>query len=155
MHYFQSAAQHFKERMSEWLIGFGLFAWGCIVISRPGYFETTPALANMINLAPQEVWGWAAGLIGLTRLVFLFINGTWRRSAHLRAIGSSLSATFWAAVLSSYTMLGAPIPNLATIGALLALDIAATWFAAEDAKRSDIRIKEDRAIIRGVRGDIT
>jgi hypothetical protein len=101
----------------------------------------------MAELAAQEVWGWTAVLIGLLRMLFLFINGTWRRSAHLRATGSALSAIFWAAVFGSYLTLGNVIPNLATIGILLALDIYSLWFASEDAKRSDILTNEDRAIL--------
>jgi hypothetical protein len=144
----EAARHHLKLRFCEWIVGLGLLVWGAITLSRPGYFLTTPALANMTELASQNMWGWAAVSIGLLRMLFLFINGTWRRSAHLRATGSALSAIFWAAVFGSYLTLGNVIPNLATIGILLSLDMYSLWFASEDAKRSDILTNEDGALLK-------
>lgn len=143
--------EHLQSRFAEWTVGAALICWGLIVLSNPTLFATTSIYSAMTDIAPQTIWGYTAVLIGLLRITFLIINGTWRRSAHLRAIGSGLSACLWAALWSSYFALDNPVPNLATIGALLALDIYSVWFAAADAKHSDLRSEEDRLIVKRVR----
>ena len=86
----------------------------------------------------------AAFIVSGIRLTFLVINGTWRRSAHLRAAGSGMSALIWTAMWGSYLTLGAVLPILAILGILIALDIYSLWYAAEDAAYSDVRTKEER-----------
>ena len=137
--------EHFKNRFSEWIVGIALLVWGVIVTFNTDLFANTTVFYNMQRIAPQPVWGAAAIFIGAVRLVFLFINGSWRRSAHLRAAGSALSACLWAAIWGSYLNVDNVLPNLATIGALLALDFYSLWFAAEDAKHSDVFTRIARA----------
>lgn len=149
--FMQAIRSHFKHRFAEWIVGIALLLWGTIVLFSAGLFESTDIFQNMQKLASQEFWGFVAMFVGGLRIVFLVINGTWRRSAHLRAIGSGLSACIWGAIWSSYATLDNVVPNLATIGALLALDIYSLWFAAADAKHSDLRTKEDKQIVREVR----
>lgn len=135
---------HFKERFAEWIIGTALTGWGLVVLFSPGVFETSSNFATMEGIASRSAWGFVALSIGLIRLAFLIINGTWQRSAHLRAIGAGLSACFWAAMLGSYLALDFLIPNIFTIGALLAADIFSLWFASADAKLSDLWHKDKR-----------
>ena len=130
--------EHFKVRFGEWIVALALFGWGLVVITTPQLFQNSSIYVNMGRLAPQDLWGWSATIIGAIRLTFLTINGTWRRSAHLRAIGAGLSACVWAAIIGSYLTLDHRIPNIFTVGALLALDIYSLWFATADAKVSDV-----------------
>jgi hypothetical protein len=143
--------QHFKDRHAEWIVGIALIFWGTIVLGNPDLFTQVGLYHKMVNLASQKVWGYCAVAIGTLRITFLIINGTWKRSAHLRALGSGLSACLWAAIWSSYFTLDNIVPNLATIGALLALDIYSVWSASAEAKHSDIRTKEDSFIVKQVR----
>lgn len=146
--------EHLKERFNEWAVGLGLLLWGAVTLTNPGYFNTSPAFTELLALASQPLWGYTAIILGMIRVVFLIINGTWRRSAHLRAVGSGLSAIFWASVFGSYLTIGQITPNLATVGALLALDMYSLWFAAEDAKYSDLITKHDEYILAEVKKNI-
>lgn len=135
--------EHFRARFGEWVVGLGLFTWGLLVLAAPSsYFASAPMLSAMTNLLNQDQWGWLAVFIGGLRLTFLFINGSWRKSAHLRAIGSGLSACVWAAMAGSYlTLVGYVVANIALVITLLSADLYSLWFAAEDAGNSDKRVK--------------
>lgn len=149
----KSIKEHLKNRFAEWAIGIGLFSWGIVVVAHPDIFATLSTFENMLNIAPQYVWGWTAILIASIRLIFLTINGTWRRSAHLRAIGSALSASFWTGVWASYLYSENPLGNLglATVGTMVAIDLYSLWFAAEDAGNSDRNTKVDKEILKRIR----
>jgi hypothetical protein len=147
---FQAAREHLQKRFTEWVIAFALIAWGVLLLSHPGYFDTNVLFATMASIAGPGAWGSAAIFIGGLRVVFLTINGTYRQSGHIRAVGSGLSAVMWATIWGSYLanciITGYYVVNLATVGALLLIDIYSLWFAAEDAKRADNEAKQDHAI---------
>jgi len=144
--FISAARAHFKLRFAEWAVGLGLLAWGVSLACAPGLFESSYLFNGMLKLGSQTQWMWIAIIVATLRLTFLIINGTWRRSAHLRAIGSGLSALIWTAMWGSYLSLGAVIPALATLGILIALDIYSLWYATEDAAYSDVRTKEERFV---------
>ncbi len=138
--------EHFKLRFSEWIIGLMLLLWGITLLINTSLFEVyQAAFSSMSHIASQKLWGLMAVGIGLLRLIFLIINGTWRRSAHLRAIGSGLSACIWTAVWSSYLNSDTLLPGLWSVGALIALDLFSLWYAAGDAKQSDLFTKQSRS----------
>ena len=140
--FIRSAREHFRARFGEWVVGLGLFTWGVLVLAAPSeYFSQAPLLVNMAKLMPQDTWGWCATAVGGLRLTFLAINGTWRRSAHLRALGSGLSAVMWAGMLGSYLTMGSIVANMALVATLMSADIYSLWYAAEDAGHSDKRNK--------------
>lgn len=142
----KSIREHFKLRFSEWIIGLMLLLWGVTLLINTSLFEVYPAAFNsMSDITTQKIWGIMAIGIGLLRLIFLIINGTWRRSAHLRAIGSGLSACIWTVVWSSYLNSDTLLPGLWSVGALIALDLFSLWYAAEDAKHSDLFTKQSRS----------
>ena len=134
---------HFKLRFAEWAVGIGLFAMGVTLACNPGLFQSNYLFSGMLKLGSQLQWMLACFTIASIRLVFLVINGTWRRSAHLRAVGSGLSALIWTAMWGSYVTLGVALPILAILGILIALDIYSLWYAAEDAANSDVKTKEE------------
>ena len=137
---------HFKLRFAEWAVGIGLFSMGLTLLFSPGLFESNYLFSGMLKLLSQTQWMFAAFIVSGIRLLFLTINGTWRRSAHLRAVGSGLSALIWTAMWGSYLTLGAVLPILAILGILIALDIYSLWYAAEDAAYSDAKTREERFI---------
>lgn len=137
---------HFKLRFAEWAVGIGLFFMGVTLLCSPGLFESNYLFSGMLKLLSQTQWMFAAFIVAGIRLTFLVINGTWRRSAHLRAVGSGLSALIWTAMWGSYLTLGVVLPILAILGILIALDIYSLWYAAEDAAYSDAKTREERFI---------
>jgi heme exporter protein D len=129
---------HFSTRFGEWVGGFGLLLWGLLCLSNEAIFKTVPVFISMAEDAPYYVWGGLAASVGILRIVFLIINGTWKRSAHLRAIGAGLSALVLATVFFGYAGSEYPPPSLGLIFPLLALDLKSLWSAAGEAKHSDL-----------------
>ena len=131
----------FRERMPEWALGTGMMGWGFATIFSTGLFVDQEFYHPLANMAPQPFWGWAAFLGGLARIIFLIINGAWRPSAHIRAIGCGIGSALWGALVVSSLNLGWLTPASSIYTMLLCLDVASLWFAAGDAKLSDLKAK--------------
>lgn len=131
----------FRERLPEWISSLAMLCWGIIVISEPpevwaqGYFNV------LATYASQQVWGTVTILLGSLRLIALGINGAWRPTGHIRAFGALAGVLVWTSIIFGYVGLDWNPPAFATKGAMIAIDMAALWFAAGDAKLADIKAK--------------
>lgn len=83
-----------KTRSTEWLLACCAIAWGCAILQPGELFEISSY--QMLGLIMRETtWGALAILIGCLRCLGLAVNGWWRRSPILRALGSYASGFFW------------------------------------------------------------
>jgi hypothetical protein len=130
------ASNRYKHTSTEWIIAIALFMWGAILLSNPTNFYTQPNFASMRHYARVEVWAAVTMIFGFIRLMFLSIM--WRYSVHGRLATSCTSLVTWSILWVAYVSVGNPIPNLATIGALIAIDAASVWRTAAEAKVSDL-----------------
>jgi hypothetical protein len=137
---------HFKdtvrERVPEWISAACLIIWGSLLLSETSILWETQYFNILSSIASQAVWGYTSITVGLFRLISLAINGIWRPTAHLRALGALLGCIIWSGVLISYLGLDWNPPVIASKSAMLALDISALWFCAGDAKLADLRAQE-------------
>jgi hypothetical protein len=124
--------------MPEWIQAAGMLGWGLLVLASPGTFQAQEFFHPLLILMSQTQWGISAMLIGITRLVFLVINGAWRPSAHIRAVGCGLGAMLWGSLLVSALNLSWITPTSAIFTMLLGLDLISLWFSAGDAKLADL-----------------
>ena len=131
----------FRERVSEWLSATAMIAWGMLTIASPGLFAHQPFFKPLLNIMPQDAWGTAATFIGFLRIIFLVINGAWRPSAHIRAIGCVLGTMLWGSLFLSALAVGWVAPTAALSGALLGSDLISLWFTAGDAKLADLSVR--------------
>lgn len=83
-----------STRAVEWLLASLQVAWGTAVLL-PGVELTGPNYQPLLALAPEPVWGNLAIAIGGLRLGALYINGTWRRTPILRALGAAFGVVWW------------------------------------------------------------
>jgi hypothetical protein len=134
----------FRERASEWVQAMGMLMWGMIVIFAPGLFASQEFFFPLVELMPQMSWGFLAFLVGLIRIIFLVINGAWRPSAHIRAVGCVMGVLLWGSLLISALSLGWLTPTTAIYTMLVLLDLLSLWFSAGDAKLADIAAKSKR-----------
>lgn len=132
---------HFNERLPEWIIALAIGLWGIPLLLNPELFASSFYFIGLSNLFDQATWGFIALFICILRLTFLTINGAWRKSAHLRALGAIMSVVFWVVVYMSYAVTEFLIPGLALIFAAIIFDFHSIWVAAGDAKKSDIKSK--------------
>ena len=96
LHVRDNFSRVFVSRMIEWEHAIGLFLFGLVLVMQPGLLWKAPGYAafKTIHDSPS-FWAISAMLVGATRFVILFYNGTISRSPHLRAGAAMLSAAFW------------------------------------------------------------
>lgn len=133
----------FRERLPEWISSLCLIGWGAVLLGESSFLWQQEYFSVLANIASQKVWGYTTIFIGVLRCVSLGINGALRPTAHLRAIGALVGALTWSAIFISYLGLDWNPPSMAPKMAMAALDVAALWYAAGDAKLADIKAKQD------------
>ena len=131
----------FRARMAEWVQSIIMTAWGMLALFSTDLFLKQEFYYPLLNIASQTNWGLFALLVGIIRFIFLIINGSWRPSAHMRAVGCIFSSMLWGALFISALNLPWIAPTCGIYGGLLALDLVSLWFAAGDAKLADLSAK--------------
>jgi hypothetical protein len=134
----------FRDRMPEWVQSFSMLGWGLISLAAIDLFESVHLFNPLLLIMSQTQWAFLAIFVGFIRLVFLFINGAWRPSAHIRAIGCVLGVLLWGSLLVSTISLPYLTPQIVTYSAALTLEVLSLWFAAGDAKLADLLAKKHR-----------
>lgn len=132
----------FRDRLPEWVSSACLLLWGLLILNLSTETWSTEYVSILGTLAAQKTWGMAAVALGVLRLVALGINGAWRPTAHIRALGAIGGIVVWSGIIISYLTLSWDPPTLATKGAMLVFDMYALWFAAGDAKVADVIARE-------------
>lgn len=131
----------FRERLPEWVTSIALFLWGIIVLFQAPDLWNLEFFSVLARIAEQKTWGFIGVVVGGLRVIALAINGLWRPTGHIRALGALVGVIVWSAVLLSYLGMSWNPPATALLLAALALDFSALWFAAGDAKLADVRAK--------------
>lgn len=129
----------FRERMPEWALSMCMIGWGLLAMASNGMFFDQAFYHPLLDLMPsQELWGILVLAVGLIRMVFLVINGAFRPSAHIRAIGCVLGSVLWGSLLVAGLNLQWLSPITSIYATLLTLDLLSLWFSAGDAKLADL-----------------
>jgi hypothetical protein len=137
----------FRERFPEWVLSIGLTLWGITLFVTPNLFIEYDIYRPLLSFASQKVWAYLTMCIGLFRLTALVINGVWKPTSHLRALGAVGGVTIWASlVIISVLSVTEPIPAISVYGMLLAFDTMALWWAAGDAKKADIMANAEKEL---------
>ena len=128
----------FRERAPEWVLSIGLLMWGIATSWHPEIFQSS-SFAPLLYLADPQTWVVWTTSVAMFRLVFLAINGAWRPTPHLRAIGSVGGFTIWGSLffISVFDDTNQRVTGIALYGMLVAFELMALWWAAGDAKIVD------------------
>jgi vacuolar-type H+-ATPase subunit I/STV1 len=143
-HATRSLRETFPVRASEWALSFMLFSWGAILLLNNDLFSLSPSYHSFSEVMPEAAWGSVCLLVGSARLTFLFVNGLWRRSPHLRLLGAFVSCFFWFQITASFVFSGTWATGLAIYPFLFLLDVHNTLRAATDAAIIDKKYAEKR-----------
>ena len=128
----------FRDRAPEWAMSAALLAWGMIVIFSANLFQAQDFYHPLLEIGSQLLWGVITSVIGGVRLIFLIVNGVFRPSAHIRALGCVVGCVVWGSLLTASLSLTWAAPSSAIYASMLALDFISLWFAAGDAKLADM-----------------
>ncbi len=142
---------HFPVRATEWMLAFIKALWGLLLLAAPGMFDapaTEQIMRGLSSIAPQPVWGWIGAIAGTAHLSALWVNGTRRRSPHLRAACSFVGVLFWWQV--TVGVLGGPISTgWAVYPVFTVFSIYNVVRAMRDARLSDDRARASEGLIGG------
>lgn len=129
-------AETYPARRCEWMLASVLFMVG-LVYALAAYDYQVPLYDSSNLMVPR--WAWAAVGIGVggVRLVFLTVNGFYRRSPHWRSIGAGLACLAWLQL--TLAALQSPVAG-ATIAiwpVFFWFDLQAAFTAAGEARLAD------------------
>ncbi len=141
---------HFERRRTEWWGAFSLYLWGAILVMPDEKWQTavnagSRAFADLLAIAPENVWGFAAMLVGTLRVTSLVINGSWyntplfKYAPYGRLGASFLSVFFWLQITISLLKGGALPQLLAFVIPLLLSDRYNVYLTAGDTREADKR----------------
>jgi hypothetical protein len=143
---------HFPVRATEWMLASMKLSWGLLLLMPYDMFHA-PATATMLRglsqTAPQAVWGWIGTVAGLLHLSGLYVNGTRRKSPHVRATCSAIGAVFWFQVTIGMIGTGVPSTGWAIYPWLVVFSVYNVVRAAQDARQSDDRARAAGELIGG------
>ena len=136
-HIGQSLRETFPTRASEWALATILFLWAVVLMANPDLFAESRSLAPLAQLVRQQTWAVFCLAAGGGRLLMLAINGAWKRSPHLRALGAFVSCSLWFQISIGLFQAGTFGTGLAVYPVLFFLDVYNVIRASRDAGNSD------------------
>jgi hypothetical protein len=139
-----SLRDHFKIRVTDWLLSAILFSWGFALFATDPRVWALPTFTGLAAIASQRAWAIISVSLGLTRLLALFVNGTVRRSPHARGVCAFLSCFIWAELTLGVAWADYTGPGIGLFPWLLLADALNTIRAARDARASDDRAEQRR-----------
>jgi hypothetical protein len=96
VHVRENFARVFVGRMIEWEHSIMLMLFGLVLIDQPELFGAAASYSFFRAMYDSYAfWGLAALSVGAIRFAVLLVNGTIRRSPHLRAALAMMTAFFW------------------------------------------------------------
>jgi hypothetical protein len=142
LHLSQSLKKTFPVRASEWALALMLLNWSIVLSASPELFETNEAYLPLLALMTQNTWALLCFIAGGGRLIVLLINGSWRRTPHLRAFGAFASCFFWVQISIGFAQADIWGTGMAIYPVLLLLDMYNVIRAITDAAIVDRHFKE-------------
>ncbi len=141
-------ADHFAARVADWFLATMVLSMGILFFRRDGIFGSFPEFyLPLSRLASQHVWAWACTIIGGTRLIALFINGTFpyfRWSPHLRFVMAVMSAVIWLQVALGLMMSGVAVLGAALVPYLALFDLYNAFLSASEAGCVERALRHER-----------
>jgi hypothetical protein len=129
----------FPIRVTEWLLAGIMFSWSIVCWNLSAHDWSSPIYSGLSRLAEQNTWAFFAFWIGAMRIAALTINGAWRPSPHLRAVGAFLACFMWLQISLGLMTSDIKATGLAVFPWLLLADIYNVFRASHDARISDDR----------------
>lgn len=143
---------HFPVRATEWLLATSKALFGLILLLSPHAFAnpaTAAQYSGMSAIAPQPVWGWIGLIAGTLHLSALYVNGTRRRSPHLRAACSFVGVLYWWQVAVGMLAATVVTTGWAIYPVYTAFSVYNVVRAMQDARLSDDRARASEGLIGG------
>lgn len=117
-------------------MAFVTFLVGVLFLASPSTLDLPP-YEVVSRIATPFTWGVILTLVGMARLLVLYINGAWSKSPHLRWLLASASAVIWAFMFAGLTAFSTPLQIGPFIAGAVFVDLINAFRAAQDARVED------------------
>jgi hypothetical protein len=101
---FGKLAESYRAKRMEWFSTSLLVMLGAVFLLPVDTFATSRSYDVMHWWAPEKLWGSCYLLAGTIRLMILYINGQWWRTALLRSVAAFLSLFFWITIGAGFLL---------------------------------------------------
>jgi hypothetical protein len=131
----RDSARHFHIRLPAWALSVMTLTIGLDIISHPGIYSHSPALSALSPFLAERTLGYAMLVVGVLRLIALFVNGTFppiKWTPHVRLTLSTLSCFFWGNFTLGAFFSTMPTGMVAIYPILLLIDLWNVRLAASD-----------------------
>jgi hypothetical protein len=130
----QPTASH-ADRGLEWFSALAMLGWAYVLV-QPGDILANGNLKEFLRFGATETQiAMVFGVVGMGRLVALYINGRWPRSPTLRMVGAAIGLMVWGQVaIALIQAVGMATTGLAVYGPLALSEILSIRRAAFDAR---------------------
>jgi hypothetical protein len=139
----------FPGRSNEWFCATFMFLWGIVLLQPAATLAESPGLYPLLRITTEANWTALCLIIGLLRLVILFINGSWRASPKWRAAFAFFGCFFWFQVSLGVATSGIVSTALACYPLVFLMDVYSTFRAGLDARTVAEDREADRSIMSG------
>lgn len=138
--------RHIHIRLGEWLAAAILTSIGLILFGFPHIFEGKEAgvYGYLRTVCPQVVWAFGLTIVGITRLVALYVNGRKSITPYIRMAMAFVSCFLWYQFALGFVLSGVATTGLAVYPWLLALDIYNVFRSSADAREVYDKKRADR-----------
>ncbi len=130
---------HAGVRFTEWLGAVPLIGMGSALYYAPETFSVSPSFVVLARWADAQTWSNIVLVVGVLRLLALFINGSFRSFQHsptIRFCASCVSALFWMLFAMGFFMAwrdaGGAITGIVPYGTLLLLEFRNAYVSRVD-----------------------
>lgn len=144
----------FTSRATEWLFAVFLVGWAITLFAFPSMFtssQSAPQFAMLNRMFGQVAVGFTCGIMGVARLIALWINGRSSGTPFIRIAMAFFSCFFWWNISLGLVLSGVPTTGWAMYPAILLFEMINVLRAASDAR---IVYDEHRATSHGTNGSI-
>lgn len=136
---------HFRVRALEWGLAAVLITCA-LILAQPAATFDNPAFHQLARITlpgigAETLWTWACLVIGVARLLALYVNGAWVPSPWVRLACSLLSALFWTQLVLG--LVGVPtVPlGLGIFPWFVVADLYSAMRAGQDARLTKEALK--------------
>ena len=142
----------FTSRATEWLFAVFLVGWCVVLLAFPSIFtspNSAPQFAMLERMFGQVAVGFSCGIMGVSRLVALWINGRSAGTPFVRMFMAFFSCFFWWNISLGLLLSGVPTTGWAMYPAILLFEMINVLRAASDAR---LVFDDKRATTNGTNG---
>jgi hypothetical protein len=141
--------KHFPARAPEWINAATLAVWGWYVLLHPDLFQQVAfeglRILTWFGAEPVAFWGTLALIVGMTRLIALFINGAYDRTPMVRLGTSLVSAFVWTQVAIGFWLNEVPSASLVMYSSAVVMDLISAYRASQDVAIADVTRRASRS----------